>query len=99
MRTLCTLSGGPAAGGCYLDLAPGDQEATLYFTPAGGLMQKLTYRRVGPERFAFVRSEPYTREPEKPTFAVAHSEEKLPPPEIKDWERRASESQPGERRR
>jgi hypothetical protein len=52
-------------------------------------MERFVYRRAGADRFAFVRSEPYTRETEKQTIVVTHSEEKRPPPEIRDWERRS----------
>jgi len=87
---LCALIGGPAAGDCYLDVPREAAETSLYFTPVSGPQQRLIYRRVGADRFAFSRSEPYTREPEEPTIVVTHSEEKLPPPDMKDWERRGS---------
>lgn len=84
----CTLTGGPAERGS-VDVAPNADETTVYFTPGGvGPIQRLVYRRVDTDRFTFVRSEPYTRAPEKSPIVVAHSEDKMPP-EMMDWERRA----------
>jgi len=87
----CTLFGGPA-NGCFLGVDPEADQASCYLTPVAGPIQRLVYRRVDRTRFEFVRAEPYTREPASPPVVVAHATGKRPPPEMKDWDRRAPPS-------
>ncbi len=89
--THCTFEGGPEIG-TTVDVPCDHQEMCLYRTPDDGSgIKRLIYRRVGPNRFRFVRQEPYVSDAETSRPAAQHNPNRKGSLDVTEGQRRGVE--------